>query len=440
MKPSKQCYSLIKKWEGCEKKKGDGKLEAYKDSVGIPTIGYGSTFNFDQDRPVEMSDIIDQSTAEEWLAKEIDEKAISIGRLVTVKLSQQMFDALVSFAYNVGVTAFEESTLRRLLNQSDYEGAAGQFDRWVKANGHVLQGLVNRRNDEEALFRQGINLLHTPPVNSSMTNGGQVQEIDNPDHQSQGYPYVAAPVPLLIKRILRLGDQGQDCYLLQCALIGLKYLRKLEKLESLGDTFNEAVRQAVIAFQSATPELKPDGEVGPRTIEALESALLKARGLTITGRRLTLRLTKTSQNAYDGLCLLNLKLCDGDQVIDSIGCVSGSPGCQLFLKPQDSRSVPGSLQPIPQGTYSVGIVEWAAGSNNWKGSWGDGLGPVWIAIDPTFTDDRSSYGFHMDSNIEYSPGSAGCIVFDRQEKMMKLLTWLKDPRIRPQRLYVDWEL
>lgn len=69
-----------------------------------------------------------------------------------VPLSQNQFDALVSLVYNIGETAFSNSTLLKKLNAKDYQGAADQFPRWNKGGGQVLKGLVRRRADERDLF------------------------------------------------------------------------------------------------------------------------------------------------------------------------------------------------------------------------------------------------------------------------------------------------
>jgi lysozyme len=148
MNISKTCLDLIKKWEGC-------KLEAYLDPVGIPTIGWG-TIAYPDGEPVAMGDRISQEQADGFLQHECNSIVPRIGRLATVGLNQNQFDALVSFAYNVGVGAFAESTLLSKLNQGDYAGAAAEFPRWNK--GEVdgkkveLPGLTNRRKDERALF------------------------------------------------------------------------------------------------------------------------------------------------------------------------------------------------------------------------------------------------------------------------------------------------
>lgn len=139
---------LIKSFEGC-------KLTAYPDpgsKDGKPwTIGWGTT------RGVRPGMTITQEEADLLLAEDINSFAAAVNRLVTVPLNQNQFDALTSFAYNVGSSNLGSSTLLRLLNEGDYEGAAGQFGRWVKgASGEVLPGLVRRRAAEKALFEESV--------------------------------------------------------------------------------------------------------------------------------------------------------------------------------------------------------------------------------------------------------------------------------------------
>jgi hypothetical protein len=98
---------------------------------------------------------ITKEEAEKLLRKDVARFEDAVNSLVKVSLNQGQFDALVSFAFNLGSGALAESTLLRLLNAGDYEGAAAQFDRWVKAGAVTLEGLVRRRNAEEALFRCG---------------------------------------------------------------------------------------------------------------------------------------------------------------------------------------------------------------------------------------------------------------------------------------------
>lgn len=75
-----------------------------------------------------------------------------VKRLCPVELTQGQFDALVSFSFNVGLGNLQRSSIRMKVNRGDFEGAAESFLDWTKAGGKVLKGLVNRRNDEKALF------------------------------------------------------------------------------------------------------------------------------------------------------------------------------------------------------------------------------------------------------------------------------------------------
>lgn len=79
----------------------------------------------------------------------------AVSKAVQVPLNQHQFDALVSLTYNIGVGAFQRSTLVKLLNTGNYKAASHQFDVWVKAGGKTVQGLVNRRAIEKAFFLGG---------------------------------------------------------------------------------------------------------------------------------------------------------------------------------------------------------------------------------------------------------------------------------------------
>ena len=145
---------LIKKFEADDINKY---LDAYIDPVGIPTIGYGSTYNYDAKRKVRLGDSITQQKAIEWLRKETKAIVPKIKALVKVPINQNQIDSLTSFVYNVGIGAFQSSTLLRLLNSGAPKSeVAAQFDRWNKGtvNGQkvVLPGLVRRRSEEKALF------------------------------------------------------------------------------------------------------------------------------------------------------------------------------------------------------------------------------------------------------------------------------------------------
>lgn len=141
MKISQAGLDLIKRFEGC-------KLEAYRDAVGIWTIGYGHT-----GPNVHDGLKITQAQADAILAQDVGRFASGVAANVNVALTQSEFDALVSFAFNVGLGAFRSSTLLKLLNDNaDRTVVASQFLRWNKAGSKVLDGLTKRRNAEKVLF------------------------------------------------------------------------------------------------------------------------------------------------------------------------------------------------------------------------------------------------------------------------------------------------
>ena len=141
MKISEEGIELLKKFEGC-------KLEAYQDSVGVWTIGYGHT------KGVYKGMTISQDDAEEMLEEEMEEYEGYIEEYVEVPLSQNEFDALVCWVYNLGPTNLRNSTLLMVLNQSKFDEVPEQIKRWNKAGGEVLKGLV-RRGEAEALLFEG---------------------------------------------------------------------------------------------------------------------------------------------------------------------------------------------------------------------------------------------------------------------------------------------
>jgi GH24 family phage-related lysozyme (muramidase) len=95
---------------------------------------------------------ISEADGEALLAHELLSFERSVDKLITAELTQVMFDALVSFTYNLGSGNLQSSTLRMKLNRGNYEGAADEFPKWRKAGGRVLQGLVRRRIAERKLF------------------------------------------------------------------------------------------------------------------------------------------------------------------------------------------------------------------------------------------------------------------------------------------------
>ncbi len=139
MKISVEGLALIKKFEGLE-------LDAYKCAAGVWTIGYGHT------KGVQEGDVWSEAQANEMLEIELEEFERYINDNVTVALSQNQFDALVSWVYNLGPANLKASTMLKVLNSGDYEGVPAQIKRWNKAGGKVLEGLIRRREAEALLF------------------------------------------------------------------------------------------------------------------------------------------------------------------------------------------------------------------------------------------------------------------------------------------------
>lgn len=141
MKISAKGLDLIKRFEGC-------RLTSYKDVGGVWTVGWGTT------GPHVGPDLtITQAQADTWLQEHVDQFSARVTNLVKVSVNQNQFDALVSFTYNVGVSAFQRSTLLRLLNDgAESSIVASEFLRWTKVDGKIIEGLKRRREAERELF------------------------------------------------------------------------------------------------------------------------------------------------------------------------------------------------------------------------------------------------------------------------------------------------
>jgi lysozyme len=134
------------------------KPNAYYDTGGVLTIGYGTT-KYDKPDLTEKS-TIDQATADSMLPQSVDrnygQKVLDI---IKVPINDQQYSALASFAYNVGPTAFQNSTMLKKLNLGDYESASKEFARWNKVKGKEEKGLTDRRAAEKALFEGNVDEL-----------------------------------------------------------------------------------------------------------------------------------------------------------------------------------------------------------------------------------------------------------------------------------------
>ena len=145
---SEKGFALIREFEGLQ-------LKAYKDTGGVWTIGFG-TIKYPNGVAVKQGDVCSIQQAEQWLRNDCVWVDACLDKNVKVDLNQNQFDALASFVYNIGETAFVKSTMLALINDNSLTAAANQFDRWVFDNGKQIRGLVNRRSKEKELFLKAL--------------------------------------------------------------------------------------------------------------------------------------------------------------------------------------------------------------------------------------------------------------------------------------------
>lgn len=204
------------------------RLTAYRDSVGILTIGCGHTSAAGPPK-VAAGLTITRAQCDEILSRDLGQFEAAVARAVKVPLNQAEFDALVSLAFNIGGGAFARSTVVRKLNAGDRAGAANAFLAWNKAAGRVLSGLTARRSAERAQF------LAAGPA-----------------------PDPAQPDPAL--------ERIADIRRLQARLTELGLGRIVGRVDGdAGPLTHEAVR----AFQLCRGGLAADGIAGPLTRAAL---------------------------------------------------------------------------------------------------------------------------------------------------------------------------
>jgi len=203
---------LIESFEGC-------RLEPYADVVGVWTVGFGHT----GPDVFEGCDPISQQQADQLLAADLQKFESAVNGMVADQTSQQQFDGLCSFAYNLGEGALRSSSLLRFHNAGDYTAAAAEFGKWNHAGGQVLPGLTRRRAAEAAVYSTGT--------------------------------YSADPAP----------SQATSTPTLQIGSSGAAVSQLQQKLGITADgSFGPATDAAVKAFQTAN-NLTADGIVGPQT-------------------------------------------------------------------------------------------------------------------------------------------------------------------------------
>ena len=147
MKVSDDCIKMIKHHEGV-------RLKPYQDPIGLWTVGVGHLIGDGKTLPIEWFRTFTMDEVDELLKKDLQRFERGVLRLCPNHLTQSRFDALVSFAFNVGLGNLQASTLRQKHNRGDVLGAAKEFLRWNKAGGKVFRGLTIRRQDESNLYLQ----------------------------------------------------------------------------------------------------------------------------------------------------------------------------------------------------------------------------------------------------------------------------------------------
>lgn len=140
MRASQNAVDLIKQFESC-------RLQAYEDVGGVWTVGWGTT-----GPGIHEGTTVSQGVADAMLKSDVAQVSDALSRMIGISCNQNQFDSCVSLAYNIGITAFKNSTLLKLLLKGEKEAAGQEFLRWDKVKGQPNAGLASRRAKELALF------------------------------------------------------------------------------------------------------------------------------------------------------------------------------------------------------------------------------------------------------------------------------------------------
>ena len=144
-KTSQRCIDLIKQSEGFRDR-------MYLDAAGLPTIGYGTLIDSTKEEYLKTA-VITEADGEAMLKIDLINIEKGINNLVTSRINQNQFDALVSFCYNIGLGNFKKSTLLKKINTNPTDpNIMAEFQKWTRASGKVFPGLVIRRQKESDLY------------------------------------------------------------------------------------------------------------------------------------------------------------------------------------------------------------------------------------------------------------------------------------------------
>lgn len=381
MKYSKRCLDVIRSFEGYHRALPSGDCRAYPDvgsKDGKPyTIGWGTT----RYRGAGLARYGRATVAlTDVLTRDEAENEFQLAvemfsakvNALNPNLTQGQHDAATSFMYNAG-TGTKQSERLAAGDLKGFEAALPLYNKG--GDGKVLAGLVRRRAEELALWRGG-----------SVVKVGWLALTRRND-----------------KNILSAMD---------------------------GDTVRFEHEWNTTAQLVGLLRQYPDAGT---TVVTKENWTAPNEGIIEQPAKDTsvATLVKTSTKLPNNLTQLLLRIGD-----ESIPCVSGQGYAQNFRRPSDPRSVPGNMEPIPQGRYLFGKEDWKGAPGDWTASWGPGLGPWWVGLSATFSDDRGSFGCHYDP--PGAPGSAGCVVFQTKENSEKFLAALR--KYKPRHLDVQWGL
>ena len=145
MQISNKGIQLIKHFEGVRNK-------PYRDCVGLWTVGVGHLIGDGKSLPESWNKLFTTEEVDALLKQDLVRFERGVQKLLPVPLTQNQFDALISFSFNLGLGVLQRSTLRQNILRKDFKGASEEFLKYVRAGGKIVKGLVTRRNDEKALF------------------------------------------------------------------------------------------------------------------------------------------------------------------------------------------------------------------------------------------------------------------------------------------------
>jgi len=251
----------IEGYEGC-------RLTAYQDSVGVWTIGYGHT-----GPDVHAGLTITQAQADQLLLADLYKFEQGVSQLVRVPINQNQFDALVSFAFNLGLGSLGRSTLLKLLNSRDYKGAADQFLKWTYAGHEQLPGLVIRRRAERAMFLTPVATTQEKPIAAPQHKLAEMSVEEKPV-----LPVLTALLPTIVGMIPSLAKVFTDGTSVQD--------RNIAVAQKVGDLLVQVTQapnlQGAVESMQADPSVL---EAAKKAVETEFYSLIEAGGGGITGAR-----------------------------------------------------------------------------------------------------------------------------------------------------------